>query len=245
MKKHIVMVLAIGMLAFACKKEEKAQLQLQFKHQVDGAALVADTIIYQNAAGNDYSVITLKYFVSRIQLETSGGSIVRFEGPFYVDAFDASTLEFDLPGEYESQSIQSVSFVFGLNETDNVDGAFPNAPESNMEWPAPMGGENNAGYHYMKLEGKYIDSNQMVMNYNTHTGASMGNPYHFTVNLPESDFELGGEDLTLELMMNINHWYEGPNVYDFNAVGMMIMGNQQAQATIQANGADVFSLQVK
>ena len=48
--------------------------------------------------------------------------------------------------------------------------------------------------------------------------------------------------MSIDLMMNINKWYESPNSYDFNAFGQAIMGNQTAQQTLKANGADVFSV---
>ena len=41
--------------------------------------------------------------------------------------------------------------------------------------------------------------------------------------------------------MDLNEWYVAPTLYDFSGRGG-IMGNADAQLTLQGNGATVFSL---
>ncbi|MFT5970913.1 MAG: hypothetical protein ACI8ZO_001430, partial [Flavobacteriales bacterium] len=231
---------------YSCKEDETAaaKVNITFDHKVGMQDLIQDSIVYTNMAGNPYSVMTLKYFISDVVLHKSNGSSVFIDAEHYVDAFDAQTLIFDSDTELSEGDFSHISFVFGMDSAKNIDGRFVNAPESNMEWPEPMGGQDNAGYHYMKLEGKFRDSNNMVMNYNTHTGASMGMPYHVNVTLPNSDFFVNGDAIDITLTMDINNWYQNPTTYDFNEVGMMMMGNQAAQAAIQGNGSDVFTVSI-
>ena len=40
--------------------------------------------------------------------------------------------------------------------------------------------------------------------------------------------------------MDLNEWYDAPSLYDFSGRGG-IMGNSEAQLTLQGNGATVFS----
>ena len=241
--KAIIALVLVGSTIFtACKDEVDIQEQsftVTFNHHVDGQSLSNDSMMYLNDAGNLYSVIRLMYFVSDFRLHKSDGTSVLIDEEHYVDAFNANTFSFTASSKVVG-SFTGVSFVFGLDTNKNVDGRYPNAPENNMEWPAAMG----EGYHYMKLEGKFLDTAGMVMNYNTHTGATMGVAHHVNVVLPDTDFSVGDNAVTLDLNMNINNWYVNPNLYDFNDYGMMIMGNQDAQYAIEGNGHNVFTATV-
>ena len=155
---------------------------------------------------------------------------------YYIDISDNSTLSFDLEGEIQNGEYDNISFVLGLNDTDNTSGRFANPPQNAMEWPEPLGG----GYHYMKLEGKYL-KDSLTTNYNTHTGASKGIPYFVEISLPTS-FKLDGKEMKAKIIMDINKWYQDPNTYNFIDYGAMIMGNANAQEVISVNGANVFSI---
>lgn len=210
----------------------------EFEHSVGTTELIQDSIMYTNAAGNNYSVITLKYFISDITLYKSGGGNIFIDETHYVDAFDPTTLTYTTSTTLEqASSYDSIRFIFGLDTVKNQDGLFVNPPESNMAWPPAMG----KGFHYMKMEGKY-DSSGTILNYNTHTGESMGNPYYVTVTLPSSSFTVGANSVEAHINMDINKWYDNP-VYNFNTFGMMIMGNQTAQQQLMQNGENVFSLE--
>lgn len=221
------------------------QVHIKFSHFVDNDPLSFDTIKYTNAAGNKYSVSTLKYFVSNIILTKKDGSQVEFAelftSVFYLDASDESTLSikstepFIPAGEYTS-----ISFVFGLTESQNVTGAFVNPPESNMEWPVPLGG----GYHYMKLEGKF-DSTSTVKNYQAHFGRLMTTPHFINITFDNLDLILvGGDEKTIECKMNINNWWKVPNTLDLNIMSG-IMANETIQEQLQQNGSDIFTFEIK
>jgi len=42
--------------------------------------------------------------------------------------------------------------------------------------------------------------------------------------------------------MNINSWFDTPNLWDFDVMGGMMMQNQQAMRMACQNGADAFSI---
>lgn len=215
---------------------EHVALSFDFAHTVGVAAVEMDTILYTNAASNMYSVATLKYFVSDITLHHDTNSLI-IDAAHYVDIEDASTLTFSPTDEIPNGVYDSITLTFGLDTIKGADGSFVNAPESNMAWPAPMGG----GYHYMKLEGQY-DSAGVTNNFNAHFGPAMGMPHFVKVTLPASNFIAHGDNLNVNVVMDINKWFTSPMMYDFDVYTGMVMMNMSAQMALKANGADVFTV---
>lgn len=240
------LLLGLAITFSACTKNDdninavpvvpETQISVNMIHMVGNSLLEYDNIQYTNAYGNLYSVITLKYFVSDFRFFKADGNSIYVDQEFYVDALDETSASFLLDTELPADDYTTVSFIFGLSTSKNVSGAYPNPPENAMEWPEPMGG----GYHYMKLEGK-IDSSGTINNYQAHTGATMGNQNFINVILPASFSTLDKEEMTLNIVMDINKWWATPNELDLNEV-TMIMGNQEMQEKLKANGQNVFSI---
>ncbi len=225
---------------------EHAAISFVFNHQIDGEALVYDTFIYTNAAGNLYKVENMKYFVSDFILLSAEGNVM-LEAEHYIDADDEATLTYVVMDEIPVREYSGILFTFGIDSLENTPGKFVNAPEVNMAWPEQLGG----GYHYMKLEGKY-DSAGTTKNYNVHLGPSnggagagvKGNDYSVPVVLANSSFMAGDHDnVEVHINVNINEWFENPNTYDFNDYGEIIMPNQSAQVVLQENGNTVFTIE--
>lgn len=239
----LIFLLAIEFTS--CKKDEdkttlptdSVQVNFTFNHRVGSAELQFDTIIYENAFGNIYSVSTLKYIISDFTFHKTDGTSFKIDDEHYVDARDENTLLFTPGDKVAPGTYNSISFIFGLNEEKNVLGLFPNPPENNMEWPLPMGG----GYHYMKLEGKHNLSGT-INNFQAHTGPTMGAMNYIEITLPVSDLVIQGTQMTIGLKMDINHWWDNPNMLDLNTI-TAIMGDQEMQVMLQANGADVFGVE--
>jgi hypothetical protein len=238
--------LSLALTFSACTKKDdninavpvvpETQITINMKHMVGNSLIDFDNIQYTNAFGNLYSVATLKYFVSDFRFFKADGNSIYVDQEFYVDALEENTTSFVLNTTLPADDYTTVSFVFGLNTTKNITGAFPNPPENAMEWPQPMGG----GYHYMKLEGK-IDSSGTINNYQAHTGATMGNANFINVIIPISFSTMDKEEMNMNIIMDINKWWTSPNLLDLNEV-TMIMGNQEMQEKLKANGQDVFSI---
>lgn len=238
--KILLFAVLTAILISACKKDtviypSSIKLQIGFTHSVDGTILELDTIKYSNEAGNLYSVVNLRYFISNLVLHKAGEKIV-LEDIHYIDLRDTNTLTLSPNVNILNGACDSITFTFGLDTSFNMTGYFVNPPEANMAWPPPMGG----GYHYMQLEGKYDSAGVTTKNYNVHTGATMGVPYDFPVHLSSSSFMANGKNITATIEMNINKWFSDPNTYDFMTYGDAIMGNSSAQQVLQQNGHDVF-----
>ncbi len=129
----------------------------------------------------------------------------------------------------------SVTFYIGLDSLTNKTGILPNSLENiNMAWPDMMGG----GYHFMKMEGHFLDSTNTINGYAMHLGK---NPNLVTININKQiNLKINQEK---KLIMNINEWYKHPLIYDFNVDGNYSMSVMSAMMKLSKNGKDVFTIQ--
>jgi hypothetical protein len=241
---YLIILLIITISFSACKDDEpiiippqlkQVQVNFKFSHLSGDEEIDFTDIKYVNEFGNIFSVETLKYFISDITFHRLDGSTIFFDEEFYMDAQPGVGHIVFPQTKVPEGDYTSISFIFGLNQKKNISGAYPNPPENNMEWPVTMGG----GYHYMKLEGKFLDDGS-TKNYQCHTGPTMGNQNFIRVNLPSSQITVSGEEMLVTIGMNVNKWWESPNVFDLNEMSG-IMSNQDIQVQLKENGADVFS----
>ncbi len=239
----LYLIVGIGLVITlsSCQKDpEKSIISIQLDHTVKGENVQIEQLQYLSEAGHTYSVVNLKYYISNIVLHRKDGTIYDDQKD-YVHLFDihqagTETLTFtDVPnGHYNG-----LSFIFGLDETVNVNQGLENTIENiNMEWPIP----GDQGYHYMKFEGRYDSLNTgTIRTYNIHTGAAKGNQNYIRVDLPFASSELSADQFDIRLEMDLHEWLHHPFTFDF--VGHeKIMQNQEAQEMIKANGASVFSI---
>jgi hypothetical protein len=249
------------MLASGCTKKEpddsqlRQKLMIDFDFQVDGKPLKTDTMCYINAAGNHYLVNEIQFFISDVVLYHHDGSRIMIDDwkdIHYVDSDLPETHLWDVFDPIPAGQYDSVGFTFGICEAKNQSLMFLNPPESYMFWPEYLGG----GYHYMKLNGKWLDTNQFVRPFDFHLG--IGQIYYsypdsiigfvqnyFPVHLPASAFTMdAGDTVHLGLTMNIEQWFENPNPYDHNQWGGDIMQNQDAMKLGCENGWNVFQLKM-
>ena len=237
-------------LALSCTKHQKGSVEINFTHTVDNALVQFDQLIFKNAAENQYQINEIKYFISRIFFtDTKGKSVAikQNDGIHYVDCSLKNTLTWKID-EVSPKDYTAISFVFGLDENDNISNRFVNPPECNFSWPQFLGG----GYHYMQINGKFLNKNGTLQNMNIHTG--IGQVYdenhevtqfvhnYFTVTLPVAFSVHSDNTTTLTLNMEIQRWFDSPNLYDFNEFGTGIMQNQHAQKLLKENGKNVFNL---
>lgn len=211
----------------------KYNLEINFTHTVDNSPLELNQMIYTNAAGEDYSVQTLKYLISNITLKGPGINDSIIYNVHFVNIIDSSTFIINIPN-LPNKTYTEISFTMGLDSLNNQTELFIN--ESffpSFAWPDFLGG----GYHYMQLEGDFITPFQ---GYATHTGPTNGNNYSFLV---ETNFEENIlENNRIVINMEINNWY-APNIINFTING--IMDDELAQNQLRNNGNNVFSISLE
>ncbi len=249
-------------LFFSCHKtddppkEEKGKIIFHFTQFNDGENLEYDTMIYTNAAGNDYLVNEIQYFISDVKLHRADGSVQiidEWKDIHYVDTDIESTQTWQVYDPIEPGDYEKISFTFGISEEKNQSLMFLNPPERDMFWPELLGG----GYHYMKLNGKWLADDGMVKPFDFHLG--IGQIYaggivipdsitgfvqnYFEVELPGSSFTIADNDtINFEIRMNVENWFQNPHIYNHDVWGGDIMQNQDAMKMGCENGGeDVFS----
>ncbi|MEN8247869.1 MAG: MbnP family protein [Bacteroidota bacterium] len=228
-------------LLVGCKDDpydnpDKVALTFEFTHFVDGAPVAMDQLIYQNALEQDFSIKTIKYFISDVKLYKSDNTVISLNDIHYIDGRDSTTVSYTFTNKIHEGDYTKISFVHGLTPINNVTGSLGLDLDRLMEWPIPMGG----GYHYMKLEGAYLTEGNY---FNFHAGAFEGIPYEIDINI-EKPFSVVGDKLNIKLVMEIQNWFTDPIDWDFNYFGPAIMDNHEAQETIQANGHNVYTFEV-
>ena len=231
---------------------ETGKITFRFHHYCDGSPLDFDIRKYVNAAGNEYMVNEIQYFISDVTLHGTDAdyTIDAWKDIHYVDTDIATTHEWKVFDEIPAGDYAGISFTFGINEEKNQSLMFLDHPESLMFWPQYLGG----GYHYMKLNGKWLDTNQFERPYDFHLG--IGQIYdqqsgevtgfiqnYFEVEVPGSSLRINvGEETLIDLVMHVDRWFENPHTYDHNYWGGDIMQKQDAMKVGCENGWDVFGV---
>lgn len=212
--------------------------------------------MYDNKAGNQYLISEIQYFISDVMLYKLDGSKIslsNWEDIHYVDTDINDTQTYTFKDKIDTGTYNRIVFTFGINEEKNNSLMFVNPPESFMFWPENLGG----GYHYMKLNGKWINELGQVSPFNFHLG--IGQTYYsypdsitgfvqnyFTVNMQDIPFEIkNNEKCNLEIVMNVENWFQSPNVYNHNQWGGDIMQKQEAMQLAVENGNNVFTYNLK
>lgn len=261
MKSFMPVIIAIMMLSLltGCKDKdpEYGKVTFSFTEMVDTTRLVYDTVHYTNEAGNDYVITEIQYFISNLTLHYEDGTKHKVrdnQGIHYVDSDIPGTKYWAITDDVPCGYIDSVTFTFGLDEETNKSGLYTNPPESNMFWPEELGG----GYHYMKMNGKWVDINSQINMFNYHLG--IGQTYDTTgqvTGFVQNYFNVSvylavyssfiivvnpNQTTNLEISMNVNSWFTTPHTWNLNYMPSMIMQNQEAMKTACENGFDVFSI---
>jgi len=227
------------LLSSSCSKT-KPKVTVTYTNSVDGTELVYHEMNYTNDAGNTYNVMRLKYILSQITLHSHDGSSILLDDIHFVDSEDEASMFGEESIEIPVGAYDSLSFIFGLDETMNVSNAYLAEPmHASMAWPDVMGG----GYHYMRLEGAYQHSDGTQHFYNTHTGRWQEFNNYIEIGFPLDLYANSEEFIDLNIDMNVNKWYTNPHTYNFENFEAGIMGNLTAQDILSANGVDVFSVQ--
>ena len=238
-------MLLVALALVSCKKPaDCGDLSVNIGYSVNDNPLITDSLCYHNEAGNEFMITEIQWFISNMELQNELGAWNTLEPKiFYIDT--------NIP---ENQTIRvnhvpagrykTLRFTFGLDENDNRTGLFNNPPELEMFWPEPLGG----GYHYMKLNGKYLDAEGRLAPMAIHLGIGQNEDCtefyqnYFIVEIP-IDFNVRANiENQLDLTMVIDNWFRNPNTIDFNELGSHIMQNQAAQQALKENGLDVFAI---
>ncbi len=266
--KYVAIAGIVVFILFAslsgCNKNNKppeqpgqGKIAFHFKHLINGQPIIYDSLMYTNAAGNKYMVNEIQYFISDVTLYKNDGSekmIKDWQRIYYVDSDLDNTWNWEVYDDIAPGTYDSISFIFGIPDEENISFMYVNPPERDMFWPEYLGG----GYHYMKLNGKWLEAGQtwQTTPFDFHLGR--GQIYYsypdsiigfidnsFRVSLPASEFTISaGQTKDIEIKMNVENWFKDPHLFNLDVYGGYIMQNQEAMQMAKENGHNVFSVRV-
>ncbi len=250
--KKLILIFAGCVLLTSCGDDNDDNIPLNFNvafkftHNWDGDEVTDETfntIQYTTEHGEELSIEKLRYLISNIVFHKSDGSNIVLEGYNLVDVGANSGLIYLPDGKIPEGKYTNVSFTFGFDNEDNIDGNYTDLNSVLWNVPEMLGG----GYHYMQLEGKFIAETMLETGYQFHAIRAVDisstppkfEDTFFTVDLGEVTISNHAE---IEIKMNVAAWFKNPNTWNLNELHAMLMPNFEAQVMISENGKDVFSL---
>lgn len=249
MQRIILIILVLFMFTSCNKDKDVSQVQITFKfsHNWDGTAVSNanfNSIIYTNANGEDLSISKLRYLISKITFKKSSGETFILDGYNLVDVTNNTNQSFTPITTIPDGDYSKVSFTFGFDNDDNYNENYIDLNSASWNVPELLGG----GYHYMQLEGKFIDNTTTETGYAYHTIRAVDNSGATQV-FQDTFFEVDvgavniTNNATFNIEMNIAEWFKNPNTWDLNVLNQMLMPNSSAQIMMYENGQNVFNLE--
>jgi len=231
-----------------CEYTTEGNVTLNFSQNFDGTAVTSaefDQLNYTNANGEVIAVTKMQYSISDVRFYKTNGDSVFFDGYHLIDMEDAASLSYALPSSADVGAYTGIGFNYGFTPADNIDGAYTDLNAASWSSPMMLGG----GYHQLKFEGRYIDTNTDTVSFQYHNLSKIreitmtdtifhDNYAHIEMN---KNFSIGG-DASIDIQMDINEWFQDPHLWDLNTEYTMLMPNYAAQVKMTANSKSVFSI---
>jgi hypothetical protein len=211
---RLFLVAAITVALASCNKKDSdsvapyGKMTISFSNEVDGQPINMGPLSYTNAAGNNYSVDLLKYYITNVTLVKEDGSEKNFHNYQLIDASNPATLSFTLDS-VASASYTSVKFNLGVDSLHNHTGAQEGAldPANGMIWTW------STGYIFFKHEGYYKDSSGATKSLIFHYGTDIALA---SITVPITKMVVAGDTRKLKLKFDLNSVYTSPSTINFN-----------------------------
>ena len=245
--KKIALLILILTIFIGCKKDDNntpinVDVLFNFSQNWDGVAVTNGdfgTTVYTTDFGHEINIFGVRYLLSRLVLTNSDGDTFSVGDYNLVDMDEPTTFSFD-PNVNVPEGTYKLSFVYGFNQADNIDGAYADLNTASWNWPEMLGG----GYHFLQFEGMYDVNIPIPSPFNYHNGTAKVSDGVFEQNFVE--FQLTNnliiqEGTIIDIKMNIAEWFKNPYSWDLDVYNTPLMSNYDAQKLMQQNAATVFS----
>lgn len=258
----VFVILGIASFTSACKKETVdpeappvttpvtpvvvvptgSAICLSFENYVANDPLILDqTLRYQNANGDSYSVEMFKYYISNVAFMDNMGN-TWFEPNSYhlVDAADTNSLKIYIDS-MPAATYTSVSFMIGVDSTRNVSGTQTGAldPSNGMFWTW------SSGYIMAKVEGRSPSSTASFDLFVFHIGGYAGSYAGQRIANPSFNSAIATVTTTsvpkIHMKSDVNEWFQSPNVIDFATLSNVSVPGANS-VIISDNYANMFSI---
>lgn len=225
---------------------ENTSVSIDFSHRFNQQAVTSsnfNALQYTNGFGTTLSLTRLRYLISEISFTNQQGIKTLVKDYQLIDVGENTGMLID--GITLAEGTYSLNMRFGFSQTANTSSIYPDLNAASWNVPQMLGG----GYHYMQMEGRFLDLNNQESIYAYHTISAVQNPgpdnirEDTSIELTLGEVNITQDAIQINVTMDIDQWFENPNLWDLNLLNGMLMGNYTAQKLMQENGQTVFSLQ--
>ena len=249
LNKNLFLLLLVVCFA-ACETNddpiENTSVSIDFSHRFNQQPVTSNNfnaLQYTNGFGTTLSLSRLRYLISEISFTNQQGIKTLVKDYQLIDVGENTGMLID--GITLPEGTYSLNMRFGFSETANTSSIYPDLNAASWNVPQMLGG----GYHYMQMEGRFLDINNQESIYAYHTISAVKNPgpdnirEDTSIELTLGEINITQDTIQINVTMDIDQWFENPNLWDLNLLNGMLMGNYAAQKLMQENGQTVFSLQ--
>lgn len=241
LKRYTCLLLIVPHLFWSCKKDMALMDQETYstsKYTVllkcDNQSVFFDSINNTNLSGNKYSIHNVNFYISNIKLMHEDGSVFSSKETFYIDPLLISKNSFYLDS-IPAGNYTEITFLLGLDPMKNIDfGLATTLDNLNMAWPTAMGG----GYHFLKMEGHYLDTMNQNKGYAIHLGK---NENAAEIKLHQL-FIQKNQNHDFTIVFNVNEVFANPYTYNLNFETNYTMADSLSMLKIRNNIQDAFSI---
>lgn len=233
MQKKIFLLVSLALVVVStftsCKRKtrvtERTDLSIKMNTTCNGSAISPGLMNNTNAAGQNYSVDLLKYYISKIVLHNEDGTKVNLNNYDLIDINTPGSAFIAMPsvplGHYTS-----ITLNLGIDSSRNHEGA----QEGDLDPLYGMIWTWNTGYIFYKHEGKYKINDSTTGNLVFHLGTDRA---YSTTTIPiDWKIEENSTANTLHLDFDINKMYNNP------AVDFTVDNNRMSTSAIDSEWID-------
>jgi len=235
-----ISLLLFFVILFSCKKDvnpytsvySKAKFIVSLK--CDGANVYLDSLMNINPSLNTYSVHNVNFYISNIKMKRDDDSIYSSNQIIYIDPLlslkNAFILDSIPVGNYTE-----ITYTIGIDSVLNIDyGLTSTIDNLNMAWPTAMGG----GYHFLKMEGHYLDTQNIAQGYAIHLGKNE----NLIIIKQNQLLKQRNDTHEYSIIFNINEVFATPYNYNLNIDNNYTMSDSIAMLKIKTNIKDAFNI---
>lgn len=242
----IILLFFIYISFITCKKGDKenpsdnvtsnysSKAQFKVLAQIGNNKIVWDSLANINEAGNIYSINKLSFYISDITLKRNDGFVYQSNEIFYIEASDSTKVSFQLAG-IPNGVYSEISFFVGVDSARNIDLGLNNSADNiNMAWPTAMGG----GYHFLKMEGHYLNTSGTISGYAIHLGRNEN-----LIHIYDSVLMIQQKHLECyDIEFDVNEIFANPYQYNLIIDPQFTMSDDSAMSKIKNNMLDAFKV---
>ncbi|WP_340153324.1 MbnP family protein [uncultured Marivirga sp.] len=221
MKISKLLFALLAVISLSCTDEtiEGGPLEFNFFHKAGSEDFQYNTV-YQNAAGNEFSLRLWRTYITEIQLVDTEGSITAFTPSYHlIEPKEGNKFTFSLPFVKQDE-YAAINFNIGIREDTNLSESTSGNldPSNNMAW------NWTTGYKFIRMDGEFEDNAGNRRGVVVHIGTENNfKPQSFTFQTPLV-VNASGAELNFEL--DLLEAFQNPNTIDFEQLSDFQFNNE-------------------